>query len=128
VFLARTGRYYSHKDMVHRRSLVHKLWLRMLQNQSKVLKICWNNCNLSLLNKVIKHFNFLKGKERYITFIRNELAAVLLARTGQFHNYKGMARSRSLVQRLWLCMLHSQAKITEFCFYTDILSLLSRTE
>ena len=72
---------------------------------------------------MIKDFNFLKGKEHYITFIGKELA-----RTGQFHNYKDMAGSRILVHGLWLRMLHSQAKIAEFCFYTDILGLLSRTE
>ena len=36
---------------------------------------------------------------------RLELEAVLLARTGQFHNYKDMAHRRSLVHRLWLRML-----------------------
>ena len=40
VFLERNGRYYSYKDMAHRRSLVHRLWLRTLESQGKVAKIC----------------------------------------------------------------------------------------
>ena len=40
VLLARTGRYYSYKDMAHRRSLVHRLSLRMLQSQDKMAEFC----------------------------------------------------------------------------------------
>ena len=40
VLLERNGRYYSYKDMVRRRSLVHKLWLRMLQSQGKMAEFC----------------------------------------------------------------------------------------
>lgn len=57
VLLEHTGRCYSHKDMVHRRSLVHRLWLRMLESQGKEAKICWDSCNVSLLNKVTRRFN-----------------------------------------------------------------------
>lgn len=36
VLLARIGQFHSYKDMVRRRSLVHTLWLRMLQSEDKV--------------------------------------------------------------------------------------------
>lgn len=59
VLFARTGRCYSYKDMARRSGLVNRLRLRMLQNQGKVAKICWDNCSLNLLNNVIRHFDFV---------------------------------------------------------------------
>ena len=59
---------------------------------------------------------------------RLEFEGVLLARIGQFHNYKDMAHRRSLVHTLWLRMLQSQGKVAEFRCCIDILGLLSQTE
>ena len=120
VLLERTGQCYSHKDMVHRRSLVHKLWRRMLQSQDKVVEFRCGIDILGLLSQI--HFIFSafhilklkiihmaltwswKGCCRHAPFaitaaMTRFTGAVLLARTGQFHNYKDMARSRSLVHR-----------------------------
>ena len=53
VLLARTGRYYSYKDMVHNRSLVHTLWRRMLQSQGKVAECRCGIGILGLLSQTI---------------------------------------------------------------------------
>ena len=58
---------------------------------------------------------------------RLELEGVLLARIGQFHNYKDMDRRRSLVHTLWLHKLQSQDKVADFRCCIDILGLLSQT-
>ena len=46
VLLEHTRRCYSHKDMVHKRSLVYTLWLRMLQSQGKVEEF---RCGIGIL-------------------------------------------------------------------------------
>jgi len=69
VLFAHTGRCYSYKDMAHRSGLVNMLRLRMLQNQGKVAKICRDSCNLNLLNKVIRHFDFVYFRD--ILYLRD---------------------------------------------------------
>lgn len=54
---------------------------------------------------------------------RLELEGVLLARIGQFHNYKDMVRRRSLVHTLLLRMLQSEDKVADFRCCIDILGL-----
>ena len=53
VLLEHTRRYYSHRDMAHRRSLVHKLWRRMLQSQGKVAEFRCGIGILGLLSQTI---------------------------------------------------------------------------
>ena len=53
VLLECNGRYYSYKDMVRRRSLVHKLWRRMLQSQGKVAEFRCGIGILGLLSQTI---------------------------------------------------------------------------
>lgn len=69
VLFARTGRCHSYKDMARRSGLLNRLRLHMLQNQGKVAKICRDSCILNLLNKVIRHFDFVYFRD--ILYLRD---------------------------------------------------------